>query len=315
MHARSTLLLLLVAAGCDRAATATPPRASPAVAHLLTHLPDDTVAVASLALTELARAPLWRRAIGVVTYEAPDVATAVVSACSLDPWTIADAAAIAITASDDTDVIAATVKPDRAALEQCLSRAAALGGEAVTPAQQGALTAYEQAEGVEYVAWHDDHTLLARPLLLDDPDALDDALTERAPSPAITALLARVDRAATAWVVAVPGETGTLAEMLAAVPLARGPVGLHASLRREPRWVLAVGVQLATAAEVPAAIEVVRRGLAAFAGLAPWRDDIKVEAHGDEVRLRLELDATRATALEDAIIALLPAPSARPPAP
>jgi len=47
--------------------------------------------------------------------------------------------------------------------------------------------------------------------------------------------------------------------------------------------------------------------------LTQWRDALRVEASNDEARVTFELEAARATQLDEAVIALLPAPTAPPP--
>jgi hypothetical protein len=309
---RPALLFVFVAMvpACDRSSRTAPPSHSPAVATLLAHLPATTDAIVAGSLAELANWPLWRRAVGVIAHEAPGIGERFVAQCKLDPWTVLSTAALAFNDDIEGTVLAAETTIDRAQLHECLTSVAS---DVALAVEDGPLTQYRHAGAVEHAAWTSERVVLAIPQRMADSGALKELLPERAVSAALAPLLQRVDRGATVWGVATTAGDGAISELVATIPLAQKPIGLHASLHRSNGLRVAAALVFADAKGASEAKALFDKLLAQPpAWLATWRDAIRVEAKGDEMRLELRLDATRAKQLDDTIIALLPAPTAPP---
>lgn len=312
-HAWS-ILLTIASAACGGSERATPPaKDGAAVAMLLAHLPADTDAIVAGSLPELARWPLWRRAVSVVAHEAPGVADQIVRQCNLDPWTAFGTAALAFTVDLDSALLAAETTVDRARLHAC---ATAVGSGVALAIEDGPLTRYRSSEAIEVAAWMNDRVFLALPQRMDDPEALKQILPERAVPAPLQHLLGRVDRSATVWGIALASGDSLIAELMGMLPLASKPVGLHAALHRRIDGLRArAALVFADASGAREAAAVFQKLLAEPPSwLTPWREALRVQASGDEARITLELDAARAGKLDDTVISLLPAPT-EPPAP
>jgi hypothetical protein len=310
------LAAAVLAAACKRTAPAGAAEPAHVADVLLDRLPADTEVVAAAALGELADSPVVRRAVAVLAHEAPGLAELVVTRCGLDPWAAIEAVAFVATAGEDDSRLVARLGADQDRLHACLAALRASGDAEVEVETRGRLTAYLQPESVELAAWVDPSTVLVLPDRLDDAEALLAALAPAAPPRRLADLAGRVDRGATAWAVVVPAAGGDLAEMLAAVPLARPPWGVHASLRRQRGLRLTVGAVFASAADADAGAALLRR-LADDPppALARWRDALAIEPRGDEVRVVLALDAAGAAELEAQLADVVPPAPTRRPAP
>jgi hypothetical protein len=307
-----TLLFVIVAllAACGRSEHANVVKQRASAEHALARVPADANAIVAGSLVELATWPLWRRAVGVITHEAPGIAEQITSRCKLDPWTLIDNAALMFTGDDDGVLLAAETTVDKKRLHGCASEVAS--NLSLTIAD-GPITTYQHVDATEVAAWTGERLVLALPMRMEDADALRDALPERGVPALLQPLLERVEHDATVWGAALATGDGAVAELVAMMPLRTAPLGVHGSLRRGS----GLRVQVALVfADNQAASEAVRLFESLLANpppwLAPWRDAIRVETRGDEARVVLQLDAQRAQLLDDAVIALLPPPTERP---
>jgi hypothetical protein len=308
-----TLLLATIGlvAACGRTEKAPAPKPAAAAETLLAHLPADTEAVVAGSLTELNRWPLWRRAVGVVAYDLPGIAEQIVTTCKLDPWSVIDNAALAFTADATSAVLAAETTIDRARLHACMT---AVGSGAALTVEDGPIAKYKNLDATELAAWLGDRVFLTVPQRTDELDVLQPLLEVRPAPKDLQPLLARADRSATVWGVALANGNGEVARVLATVPLTNRPLGIHVAIRR------GVGLRAHAALVFPDAAGATEASKLFQSlldnpppWLAPWRDDLAVEVRGQEARLELVLDADRARKLDDALIALLPVPPAQPP--
>jgi hypothetical protein len=310
---KPALLFVLVAmlSACDRSNRAVATKDSPAVAALLAHLPATTDAIVAGSLTELAKWPLWRRLVGVIAHEAPGIGERFVTHCELDPWTVLSSAALAFSEDIEGTVLAAETTVDRAQLHECLAR---VGSDVALAVEDGPLTQYQHAGAVEHAAWTSQRVVLAIPQRMDDRVALQEIVPERAVPPALAPLLQRADRTAIAWGVASTIGDGDVAELVATIPLAQKPLGVHAAVHRTSGLRVVAALVFADAKGAGEAKALFEKLLAQPPPwLATWRDAIRVAAKGDEMHIVLELDATRAKQLDDTIAAMLPAPTKPPP--
>ena len=301
-------IALLVA--CSRGEAPQTAAGGAAVTQLLAHLPPDTEVVVSGSLAELASWPLWRRAVGVIAYDAPEVAARIGTRCGLDPWTVLDDAALAIPADPESAVVAVETTFDRARIHECLGKVG--DGSSAIAIDPGPVTRYRQTESIEVAAWLTDRIALAIPLRMDEEAALQSLVPPRAVPEALQALLGRVDRGATIWAIAQVKRDG-LGEMLAMMPLPAQPIGVHAAIRRKSSMTGYAALVFGNANDAREAAKVLQTALDnPPPPLVPWRDALHIETRDDEVRVVLTLDVERAKQLDAAIAGLLPEPRERP---
>ncbi len=310
---RAALLLSVALLACGRGDPASQGGGSPAATALLAHLPPDTEVVVSAKLTDLASWPLWRRLVGVVTHEAPEVAARIASKCGLDPWTVLDDAALALPADPEGVVVAVETTFDRARIHDCLTKAGE--GSSAVRVEDGAITKYHQTESTELAAWFGERIALAVPQRMDEQAALEPLIAVRPIPAALQPLLARVDRSATVWAVGLVTPNG-LGDFLSILPLATKPTAVHVALHRKQGMTGYVALVFADASGARDAAALFERALKdPPPPLVPWRDALRIETRQDEVRIVIEMNVERAKALDDAVIALLPEPTSPPPPP
>jgi hypothetical protein len=301
---------LLIA--CGRSAPTASSSNNVAADTLLDHLPPDTEVVVAGQLTELAGWPLWRKAVQVVAFEAPGIAERVSARCNLDPWTVLDAAALAFTADAESAVFAAQTTFDRKRIHDCLAK---VGTDPIT-VTEGPITKYAQPDSTELAIWVTDRIVLAVPERMDEAAAIEPLAAVRPVPERLRGMLARVDRTAVLWGVALADGKGTAAEVLGSIPLQAKPTGVHAAIRRTDGLHVNIALVFADAAAAGEGAKLFEKLLADPPPLlAAWKDAIRVEARGDEARVSLDLTVERARAFDSALIAALPQPSAPPPLP
>lgn len=306
--------LLLAAAGllaCGRSQTTAPAKDRAAAETLLAHLPADTEAVVAGSLTELAEWPLWRRAVGVVAHELPGMAERIATRCQLDPWAVLDNAALAFSYETGT-VLAAQTTFSRTRLHECVTKVG--GDEQPITVEDGPITRYVEAESTEHAAWFGENVFLTVPERMDELSVIEPLAAPRPVPEDVKALLARADRGATVWGVATATANGAVTGMTSMIPFPSRPIGMHAALRRGNGLRAHIAFVFVDAKGATEAARLFESFLATPPPwLTPWREGLGVVARGDEARLTFELAADRAHALDDALIALLPKPSVKPP--
>jgi hypothetical protein len=307
--------LLLASAlliGCGRSAPTAATSSNAAADTLLDHLPADAEGIVAGSLTELASWPVWRKVVQVVAYEAPGVAERLSARCNLDPWTVLDAAALAFTADTESTVFVAQTTFDRKRLHDCLGKVA---DDPIT-VTEGPITKYGQQDTTELAAWFGDRIFLAVPSRMDEPEAIDPLVAVRPVPEPLQKLLARVDRTALVWGVALAEGRGMVAELIATMPLQSKPTGAHATIRRTNGLHIAVALVFADPAAAGEAVKLLERAIAAPPPfLEAWKNGLRVEARGDEARVSFDLVPDSARAFDAAVIDALPQPKAPPPAP
>lgn len=303
------LVMMVLACGKGEKAGPRPDRGASAL--LLAHLPADTDAIVAGSVTDLARWPLWRRAVGAIAHEAPGIADRIARQCKLDPWTLVSSGALAFTRELDDTVLAAETSVDRTQLHGC---AAEVGSDVALTIENGPLTTYRQADATELAAWTSERLVLALPQRMEEAEPLHALLAPRPVPQELAPLVERADRTATIWGVALATGDGFIAELLAATPLRTKPRGVHAAIHRTERLRARVALVFADAAGATDAKKLFDALLAdPPPWLAAWKDGLRIETAADEMRIVLDLDSARAKQLDDALIALLPAPTAPPP--
>lgn len=310
----SRLLLasaLLIACGRSAPTASTPSNAADT---LLQHLPADAELVVAGSLTELASWPVWRRVVQVVAFEAPGVAERVSTRCNLDPWTVLDAAALAVPRDFESTVFVAKTSVDRTRLHDCIAKAA---DDPIT-VTEGPITKYGRKGSTELAAWFGDRIVLAVPSRMTEPAALEPLIAVRAVPEPLQRLLIRVDRTALVWGVALAEGRGPVAELIGTMPLQSKPTGMHATVRRNDGLHISLALVFADAAAAGEAVKLLERAIAAPPPfLDAWKNGLRVEARGDEALVTFDLVPDSARAFDSAVIAAMPTgtspPAASPP--
>jgi hypothetical protein len=305
--------LLLASAllfACGRGAPTASTSSNTAADTLLEHLPAGAEIVVAGSFTELASWPVWRKAVQAIAFEAPGVAERVSTRCNVDPWTVLDAAALAFTADVESSVLVAQTALDRKQLHECIGKA---GDDPIT-VTDGAITKYGRKGATELAAWFGDRMFLAVPARMDEPGAIEPLVAVRPVPEPLQKLLARVDRTAGMWGVALAEGRGPVAALIGTMPLESKPKGVHATIRRIEGLHINLAFVFADPAAAGEAVKLLERAIAAPPPfLEAWKDALRVEAGGDEARVSFDLGVDRARAFDSAVVAALPQPTGTSP--